>query len=1030
MKKYLLLGLSLILSAAVWAQERTVTGTVTDAETGEPVPGANVVQKGTTNGTITDFNGQYKLAVGDDATLVFSFVGYAPQEAAVGARSVIDVSLELDVQSLSEVVVVGYGTQEKKEITSAVASISSEEFNNGNQTTMGSLVQGKVAGLSIQSPGGDPNASPTIRLRGLSTFGGNTSPLVVIDGVIGASLSNVDPNDIASIDVLKDASAAAIYGSRASSGVILVTTKSAGKGGATKVDINSYVTMNTVAKHIDVLNKQQFLDRIEQINGGIGSESGIAAAKLKDYGSNTDWFKQLTRTGWTNTTNVAISGSLSANTSYRVSMNYRDNNSIIKKSGFKRMNSRMNIRHSALDGKLRLSMNGSMNTRNQQDASDPNNDINDLFRYATIYNPTAPVYENQVTQNRLGPADSAANAQNFGPYFQRANFDYYNPVALLNQRTFLTQTRNYLGNIQAEYDILDGLTAKVNISRQYTTSNQEKYWSKQDYKFGFGMGGSANKNNKNSYSDLNEFTLNYTKTFGDLDVSILGGISSQKWGYDQTNVYVRNFVTDNIGFNNLGFAGVVLGPNTDISSQKLENIMNSAFGRLNLNYANTYFLSVSARRDAYNGFGANNKAGVFPAVSGGLMLTELVDLGPVNQLKLRGSIGRSGNLPSNPYFAQAYYQPGSRIDPDNNPLTLNSLVYTNPVVNPNPSLKWETKTEINLGFDMTIWDRLTVTADIYKRNIQNLIYQVNVAPGAPNQFDPNGGFNIAGNTWANTANLSNGGIEAVFSYADIALGPVKWTPSINFTFYKRPAIDKLLVDIPEIRLATPGSPGQNNNTIIRDKPGELIGNMYAPHVIGVDELHHYVFDPSTPYDDPSTWNVVGNGLPKGEGGWNNQFAYKNFTMSVFFRAVWGHDLYNTYRGFYENADGGSSYFNSVTTSKSQFITSTPTLTDLYVENASFIRLQNMQIGYNIPIQSKFFSNFNVYVAGQNLFTITGYTGIDPTPRYQDVAVQTPQTLTASNAGNLLSQNLAPGIERRNTYAQQRQFTLGVKISIK
>ncbi|MCU0357585.1 MAG: TonB-dependent receptor plug domain-containing protein [Cyclobacteriaceae bacterium] len=977
------------------AQQRTVTGKVTSADDNSPVPGVNILEKGTSNGTATDANGNYTISVGPNATLVFTFVGFATKEEAVGARSVIDVSLTSDVTALSEIVVTGYGTQEKKEITSAVASLKEKDFNQGNVTTPGQLIQGKVAGLSIVRPGGDPNQSPTFRLRGISTFGANTAPLIVLDGVVGASLDNVDPNDIQSIDVLKDGSAAAIYGARGSSGVIMVTTKSgkAGRGTYTNVDYNGFVTFDQVANNITVLSPQEFVAR-----GG------------QDFGSSTNWFNELTQNATSQTHNISLTGA-SGNTTYRAAVNFRDNQGIVKGVDFQRLNTRLQVTQQALDGKLRFDASLAYNTRSQESINMA------AFRYAVIYNPTAPIFD-PATENN--PNDQ------FGGYFQRPLFDFFNPVALARQQQFLGERRNSLANFRVEYDIVENLTASVNYAEDREAGWDGSYWSKQDFNFGIGGDGVARRTTFDNINRLLEGTLKYSKSFNKLNADFLLGAATQKRGSEGFGVQVNRFLFDVTGFNQLAFASNRAPSNlTEVYSFKNENILNSAFARINLNHSNTYFLSASVRSESFSGFGQDEKTGVFPAASAGVQLTELFDMGPVSNLKFRVSYGVTGNLPPAANLALATFAPGQIIDFDGDPLTLDdTYVSLRQARDPNPTLKWETKKEFNVGFDFGLFNnRLTGSMEYYTRNIDDLLFGINIPAGAPNPFgakaeDGSPLSNVAGFAWANIGSLQAGGFEFIASYNDIKLGPVSWTPTVNFTIYQRTQIKSFSVGdlgISEIRLATPGSPGQNNNPIIWNRPGETLGNMYGPRYQGIDENGRYVL--ST--DNVDEWEVVGNGLPLGEGGLLNTFTYKNWDLNFFLRAVWGHTLYNSYRGFYENRDPASNTWNSVTTSKTPYVTQSPTFSSLFVEDASFIRLDNMSIGYNIPVKSAYLSRARVYFAGQNLFTITNYTGIDPEVRYND-----------TENGDTFTSNLAPGLERRNTYFTTRSLTFGVTLNFK
>jgi iron complex outermembrane receptor protein len=990
MKKFLLLIFaSLVSCGMLWAQQ-TVTGRVTDSADGSALPGVNILEKGTSNGTVTDVDGNYTISVSDGATLVYSYVGYVTKEEFVGGRTQVNVALEADVTQLSEVVVMGYATQEKKEITSAVASVGVEEFNNGNITSPEQLLQGKVAGLSITNAGGDPNSGSRVRLRGLSTFGANSSPLIVIDGVIGASLDNIDPNDIQTIDVLKDGSAAAIYGARGSSGVILVTTKS-GKGapGApnTQIDFNGFVTVDNLENSIDVLSADEFLAQ-----GG------------EDFGSETDWIDELTRTAVSYTSNLSIGGSNGMGTSYRASINYRNNEGVATGTGFERLNTRLQLTQEAMEGRLRFGVNFSFNDRTQESIN------NNAFRYAVIYNPTAPIFDED-------------EAPAVGGYFQRNLFDFYNPVALSKQQLFAGERQNALFNGNIQYDIIENLTVSVNYGRDMQRGWDGSYWSKYDLQFGAGGNGIARKTQFDNLNEILTGTLNYnTELIDNLNFTLLLGAETQRRSEEGFGVQVRQFLFDDTGWDNLGFASIRQGVNTDLYSYRNENVLNSAFARANFNYDNTYFLSASIRGESYSGFGENEKTGYFPAVSAGVEIANIVDLGVVSALKLRISYGVTGNLPPSADLALPLYGAGQRLDLDGDPLSTDDI-FVSPELqrNPNPQLKWETKEEWDIGVDFGFFDnKVTGTMDYYQRNITDLIFRLTVSTGNPNAFQP-GGFNISNSTWANVGELTAGGFEFAMSVNDIALGPVSWTPSINFTIYDKTTIENF--DVPgtdlgfsELRFATPGSPGQNNNPIIRNKVGETLGDMYGPEFLGVDESGNYVLSS----DDPNEWGIIGNGLPDGEFGFSNTFNFKNWDFNFFLRGAVGHDLYNSYRGFYEPRDAGSIQWNSVNTDKADArITDTPEFSSLYVEDASFIRLDNAQIGYLLPLESNVLTRFRVYIAAQNLFTITNYTGIDPTPRLFDAE---------DNDG--FTQNLAPGLERRNTYFTTRSFTFGVQLGLK
>lgn len=979
--------LLILLTTVAWSQSRTVTGKVASSDDGSALPGVNVIEKGTSNGTATDADGNFTINVAENATLVFSFVGYATQELPVGAQTTINVNLASDVTALSEVVVVGYGTQERKEITSAVASLGTEDFNRGNVTNPSQLIQGKVAGLSIVRPGGDPNGGFSIRLRGLSTFGANTEPLIVLDGVVGASLDNVDPNDIATFDVLKDGSAAAIYGARGSSGVILVTTKSgkSGKGPYTTVEFNGFLTVDKVANNIDVLSADEFV--------AIG---GTDLSPSSD--TETKWFDELTRTATSYTGNLSIAGS-SGKTTYRASVNYRNNMGVAKNVDFQRLNTRLQLGHEAFDGRLRFTVNASFNNRDQ-------NSINmAAFRYAVIYNPTAPIYEVDA-DNR------------WGGYFQRDLFDFYNPVALANQQQFVGERKNSLINYRVEFDPIDNLTLGLSYSQDRENGLNGAFWSRSDINFGFGQRGVARRDTYDNFNQLLEGTAKYIRKFGDFNLEALLGGAKQIREYEGFAIQVRQFLFDATGFNNIGFGSQAIGGNTEYSSYKSIDNLYSTFGRINGNIKDTYFFSASVRAESFSGFGDENKTGYFPAASAGVAINQLVGLGPVSLLKFRVSYGVTGNLPPAADLHLATFTNGPRIDFDGDPLTTDDTwVSLRQTRDPNPTLKWETKTELNIGFDFGLFDnRLTGAIEYYTRDIDDLLYGVGIPAGAPNPFDPNAPANVAGFAWANVGSLSAGGFEFQATYEGVKLGPVSWTPSLNFTIYQKTKLESLKVGdlgVSELRLATPGSPGQNNNEIIRNRPGEEIGNMYGPRFLGIDENNNYILSTT----NPDEFEIVGNGLPSSELGFNNSFTFKNWDFNFFLRGVFGHDLYNSYRGFYENLDAVSNTWNSVVTDKTEYITGTPTFSDLYVEDASFVRLDNATLGYNLQTNNKIFSKARIYISGQNLFTITGYTGIDPEVRYTD-----------TENGDRFQSSLAPGLERRNTYFTTRSYSLGVNLT--
>jgi len=996
MKKILLilLVMSVGFQGALLAQTKTVTGTVTGGDDGLGIPRVNVTVKGTTRGEATNLDGTYSIQVAANETLVFSFVGYIAQETLVGTQTTVDVVLQPDYNELDEIVVVGYGSQEKKEITSAVASIKPEDFNSGNISNPTQLLQGKVAGLSITRPGGDPNGGFNIRLRGISTFGGNQSPLIVLDGVPGADLGNVDPNDIASIDVLKDGSAAAIYGARGSSGVILITTTKGNSGeGLTNITVNTFASI-----------EQKTLNKLSSLSG-----DEFVARGGQDLGSRTDWVDVVTQDAFSYATNVSLSGSMGG-TSYRASVNYRNNEGIVK--GFKneRLNTRLNVTHNAINDRLRLSAN--VNMTNGSFGAKNNN----LFDFALTYNPTAPIFD-----------DGTLSQNSLGGYFQTlASSDYFNPEALRREQNFSGTNKTILASFRGEFDITDDLTVAVQYNQDRFNGLNANFFSKSDFAYGGPRGGVAGRTTDDRFTEIITGTLNYnTQITDDLTANFLLGAERQTVTGEGFGLQTRQFLFDSFGANNLGAGALVTGPDTNYYSYKNQNILNSAFFRANLNFQGIYFLSASVRSESYSGFGDNEKTGYFPAVSAGAELTEIADLGPISQLKFRVSYGITGALPGSADLALPIFRNGGRIDLDGDANTTDDqFIAPRQSQNANPTLKWETKKEFNVGFDFAVFDgKITGSTDYYTRNIEDLIFNVPVPIGAPNPFDA-GNFNTVGSTFVNLADMRSAGFEFSASINGLKLGPVSWTPSFNFTIYDKTTIEKLSVGdglgFEELRGGNLGSPGQNNTQIILNTVGETLGNFVGAKFIEIDENGQYVLEDANGVRGSSASDfalddlaVIGNALPDADFGINNAFQYNNWDFSFFLRGSVGHDLYNSFRSFYENQDASTGAWNSVVTDKTPVVTASPTFSDLYIEDATFIRLDNLQLGYRVPSNSDWVENINVYFAAQNLFTITNYTGLDPEVRYTD-------------GGN----PLVPGLERRNTFIPTRTFTLGVKLNIK
>jgi TonB-dependent starch-binding outer membrane protein SusC len=974
-----------ITVALTFGQQRTITGKVT-SETEGPLIGVNVVVLGTTTGAMTDINGTYTLTVpGPTAVLTFSYIGYTPQNITVGGQTKIDVLLAPALSALGEIVVTGYSSQRKKEITSSIANVTSEEFNKGNVNRAEQLIMGKVAGLSISRPGGNPNEGYNIRLRGLSTVGANTQPLVVVDGVIGASLENVDPNDIESMSVLKDGSAAAIYGTRGSSGVIIVTTKK-GKKGTSVVEYNGYVTSEMVAKSTPVMTATEWRALSAELGAGT------------DFGYDTDWFKETTQNAISTVHNLSISGG-SGNSSYRASVNYHDAKGVILNTGFQQLNGRINFTQKALNDKFTLDVNLGATDKTSQYG------FADAFRYASVYNPTAPVRSD----------DAAYDI--YDGYFQQVLYDYYNPVQILEENKNDGKDRLLLLALKGSYQIMKGLSVDAFYSRQNANYLRGRYYDKNSYWVGRDRNGLAARGFDINMTQLFETSARWT---GDIAPSVnlntVAGYSYQDFQYEGSSAEGGDFLTDAFSYNNLSAALDFANGIGDVSSYKNSEKLIAFFGLVNLNIKDLFFLTASARYEGSSRFGAENKWGLFPSIGGGVDLARFVNNDAVNVLKFRASYGVTGNRPEDSYRSLL------RLGPSGNFFYNGEFVpgYA-PVSNANPNLKWEKKSEIDAGFDFAMFgSRLYGSFDYYTRTTTDLLFEYEV-PVPPNLFT---------RALVNLGEIKSSGLELSLTW-DAVKKPdftysISLTPSYNLSnklvslsgTYNGAELKYGVRD-----LGGMGAPGQSAVPLVRAEEGKPIGQLLALVYKEIDEDGNLIFvdQNNDGTIDPLDRKIVGNGLPKILLGWGNNFTFKNWDLNIFFRGVFGHDLLNSYRGFYEVPQMIKSY-NLPKTAKDMknpvtgtyLNNSSGVLNSSHIEKADFVSLDNASLGYNFNLpKGGQFSRIRLYLAGNNLFFLTGYKGVDPNPRYGDIEDN--------------NNPLVPGIDRRNTWFRTRSVTFGANI---
>lgn len=962
-----------------FAIAQTISGTITDAETGEPLIGASILVTGTSSGTITDFDGNYSLTLPEGAASIeISYTGYSTERLEINGQTTIDVALSPG-QALEEVVVTGYGTQKAKEVTGSIASIKAADFNKGNVNDPAQLLQGKVAGLTISRPGSDPNGGFSIRLRGLSTIGASTEPLIVIDGVLGGNLNSVDPQDIASIDVLKDGSAAAIYGTRGASGVILITTKR-GEAGVSRIDYNGQVTAETVASVVDVLTADEYR----------------AFPGSNDLGGNIDWYDELMQTGVTQIHNLSLSGG-SKSTSYRISGNLRDVEGIARTTGFTRINGRVNLQQKALNDRFTATINLATTT---EDAS---LGFNEAFRYATIFNPSAPFVRNE----------GDPRFDRWDGYFQQVLFDFYNPVAIIEQNRRERETKTLVANLRGEYQLTDDLSVAAFYSQQRSNRFFGEYFDKNSFYTGENRNGLAARSNDEAEDQLFRAEVNYNVDLpGNVNLKALAAYEFQDFQFQGMYAQGGDFLTDAFSYNNLNAAADFNNGLGTVRSYKNTNRLIAFFGRVNLNFDDKFFATASLRREGSSRFGADEKWGLFPAVSAGVDLVRAAGISGFDNLKLRVGYGVTGSNVGESLLSL------QRFGPTGNFYFNGTFVPSfGPVSNPNPDLRWQTKTDLNFGVDFAFLDyKVTGSLEYYTSTTKDLILNFNV-PVPPNLFPT---------TWLNIGQLDNSGIELALNY-NINLGSGK---DLSLGITANRFFDTELVSLSDEsrgldfggqqELANLGSPGQNGTSTILLEEGQPIGQIWT---LVVDENDLLNDDGSWKFldtdgdgvqDDIKDRAIVGNGLPKYQLGLNTSLSLKNWDFNVFLRGVLGHDLLNTFRAFYEAPSTIAQYNILASSSDVAGLTDQPQLNSFHVEDADFLRLDNMTVGYTLPASSLpgGFRNIRLFATGQNLFTITGYKGVDPEPRLVD-----------TNDGN----PLAPGLDRRNTWFLARAFSFGLNV---
>lgn len=945
-------------------QTKTITGTITGTN-GASIPGASVLVKGTTVGTVTNFDGEYSLEVPADAqTLLISFVGMISQEFPIAGQTEINVVLEDDVLGLEEVVVVGYGTQYKREISGSISSVSEKEFNKGVNNTGVDLLKGKVAGLTITNGSGDITRGQTIRLRGTSSLTGSSQPFIVIDGVPGMSLNSVAPQDIESISVLKDAASAAIYGSRSASGVILITTKK-GTAGKSLVEYDGYVGISDVTNVPDVLTAGEWRDYT--------SANNIDTEGL-DLGAETDWFDEIMRTGVTQNHNVALSGA-GNNNSYRASISYMDQQGVVKDNSLTRYNLRMTFNQKALEDRLDVSVTSALTQRDYS----PTDTRNFILAYNMI--PVVPVKKSD------------------GSWFDTQEYDQGNPVRNMQFNSDLYKTSNYYGNVKATLNLAEGFDAGVNLLKERSTSDRSRYLDSNTER-GRNDLGYAQRENWTSDKQMLEATLNYRKEFETSSLSALAGYSYEENYYQNSGAQNRQFVTNFFESNNIG-AGENLRAG-DVWSGKNMNKLISFFGRVNYSLNDKYVVTASLRQDGSSKFGANHRWGTFPSISGAWHISDesfMSSMDRVDDLKIRVGYGISGNQDGlDPYKSlELYGTSGQYYD--------NGKWYKAYRIdqNANPNLKWEETSMFNIGLDYSFWNgRLNGTVEYYDKQTKDLLYTYSV-PVPPYLYP---------SMIANVGSMSNKGFELLINGDIVRKKDFRWNASFNFAHNKNKitSLSNNEFSTSSIKTGDAWIRGGSQNTTHIIEEGKEVGTFYGWRCLGIDEDGMYIMDEMVDgkeglTDEDRTY--IGSAQPDFTYGFANIISYKKWELNFFFRGVYGNDLLNFSKMSYATTQwlpGANVLYDALTIG----LKDNPKYCSLYIEKGSFVKLDNASVSYTFDTKNYMgISNLRLYVTGQNLFTITNYTGLDP---------------------EVQMSGLDPGVEGREYYPKSRTFSVGVNLA--
>jgi TonB-linked SusC/RagA family outer membrane protein len=1028
MKRLLLKGFALLVAIAftsiAWAQDRTISGKVTSADDGSPLPGVNVVVKGTSAGTATGTDGTYKLQVPANVDiLVFSFVGFLNQEVQIGNRSVIDVVMQADQKLLTEVVVVGYGTQNKKELTGSVASVGSKDIANLPLLGVDQALQGRAAGVMVTQNSGTPGGGIAVRVRGAGSITGSNEPLYVVDGVpinagsysrVGVgnqqtnALADLNPNDIESFEILKDGASAAIYGSRASNGVVLITTKR-GKQGKTNVDFGFYTGSQQVWNKIGLATGPQYVEALQEgVRNRFGANivpSQIGLVGLDNAPSsypNTDWFNEIFRTAPISQYDIGVSGGTES-TKFRISGTYFDQQGIVIGSGFKRFNTRINLDHN-ISKKIKVGMSLGL-TRSAQNRIQNDNNIFGVVSTAILLGTHIPV-RNQD-----------------GTYARDPNASVDNPIATATEPLISATTNRLIGNAYLEYEIIKGLTFKSSWGADAMDFRDRTFFPTTTNS-GAGTNGSATEVSTQDISWLTENTLNFSKRFGEKhNFNALVGATYQESNYESILANATVFPGNDI--RRLSAGAVKTNASSDGTSWGIASYLS----RVNYDFAGKYLFSASIRYDGSSRFATTNRWGTFPSVSVGWRISEenfMKNIDFLSDLKIRATYGQTGNQEFGNFAYLGLYGSGT------NYLQRGGIA---PSQLANPNLTWEKGENINLGLDIGfLSDRFSISADYFIRNTKALLLG--------RQLPLTSGF---GNITENIGSIQNKGLEIAINTTNINTSSFKWTTNFNISFITN--------EITALFNNQPFAAGFANWVAVGEPLGAFRGfrvesifqtqeeinqlNAAARARYGANAVYQAALtspgdfkfkdlnnDGRITTDDQE---ILGSAQPKFFGGITNTLNYKGFDLMFFFQFMQGNSIWNHTRVF---SEGMNSVFGQTDGILRRW-TPTNTNTDVpravfgdpnnnrrnsdrWLEDGSYVRLKNIVFGYTLPKsileKTKVIRNARLYVSAQNLLTFTKYSGLDP------------EVNTFSGSNTSLGTDFL-------TFPQARTITFGVNLGL-